>query len=122
MPRACPVESSRSQLTPDKKPKTGCHGLAPWRAHARSYLSSEREAPRRKAVASKPFENCLGSSDPETPRGKPVVSAKRGVSTRQARGICCDRETPRDKRVGTTANVAVRCHKFSTNLLHNNNS
>jgi len=84
MPRACPVEGSRLQLS-----------------------SSEREAPRHKAVASKPFENCLSSSDPETPRGKPVVSAKRGVSTRQARGICCDLETPREKRMASTASVAV---------------
>jgi len=75
MPRACPVEP---HVCGYKKPSNKSFQM-PWACpmefHAGCY-SFQREAPRRKAVASRPVVSCwLCSGQREAPRDKPVASA-----------------------------------------------
>jgi|GEM_PF-6860653 len=74
MPRACRVDRyivSYDRPLPFQRPRPCAVEL-----HVHGYRSSEREPPRRKAVASEEQQGADGSNKREPPRDKPVASAR----------------------------------------------
>src|SRR4030095_3967137 len=112
MPRACPVECSRSPLQKTSIHFTRCHGLAPWSPHVRRYKRQAYTSADATGL-SRGVLTFAATKDKHTlqqmPRACPLECSRSLLQEtnnpfhrRGARGVAASVNTPRGKPVASS--------------------